>query len=112
MNVAMKECCNCCSQTRALCLQTMQSCLKKGGKFADAKLCMMLMECAQTCQLLADLCSTGSGGAAKVAEACAKLCDECARCCDAMSEPELSKCAESLRRCAQACSQVCAKIVA
>ena len=54
ITASMKDCCTCCTDTRAMCLQTMQMCLKKGGKLADARLCMMLVECAQLCQLCSD----------------------------------------------------------
>jgi hypothetical protein len=107
MNAMVKECCSCCCETRSMCLATMQACLNKGGKMADAKLCMMLVECAQLCQTCADCCCSNSDRCAAVAAACAKLCEECARSCDSMCEPQLAKCSEMLRACAKACRCLC-----
>jgi hypothetical protein len=89
-----------------MCLQTMQNCLKKGGKFADAKLSLMLAECAQLCQVTADMAATDSARCAALADACAKHCDDCARMCDAMAESVLDECAASLRQCAAACRAI------
>ena len=103
MNATAKGCCNRCCETRAACLTTMQWCLNRGGKLADAKLCMTLVECAQLCQICADACCTGSERCLLAAAACAKACDDSARACDAMCEPTLSACSRGLRDCAAAC---------
>jgi hypothetical protein len=102
-NKMMQDCCTCCSMCRTMCLQTMQMCLQKGGKFADAKMNMMLAECAQLCQMTADMAATGSARMSPIAEICAKHCDDCARACDAMNESVLHECAAVLRECAAAC---------
>jgi hypothetical protein len=103
MNKMMKDCCMSCTECRTMCLQTVQACLKKGGKLADAKLNLMLAECAQLCQMTADMAATGSDRCAMAAEACAKHCDDCARACEMTVENDLDVCAAMLRRCASSC---------
>ena len=112
MTKGMKECCTCCYECRTMCLKTMQDCLKKGGKLADAKLSLMLAECAQFCQVTADMAATGSARFASVAETCAKHCDDCARACDAMTESCLDECAAMLRECAAACRSIQSAVAA
>lgn len=106
MNATYKKCCSCSCDARAICLQVLHQCLTKGGKYADAKLCTLLAECAQVCQLCADCCSTSSKQSPAVAEACAKICEETARVCDTMADSELAKCAQILRQCAKSCYEL------
>ncbi|NNN04843.1 MAG: hypothetical protein HKL90_02985 [Elusimicrobia bacterium] len=103
MNTRMQECCMSCSATRATCIQTMQMCLKKGGKLADAKLSLMLSECAQLCQMAADMGAADSERFNAAAQACAQHCDNCAHACDAMNESVLDECSAVLRECAELC---------
>ena len=103
MNAKMRDCLTACSECRTMCLQTVQMCLEKGGKLADAKMNTLLAECAQLCQMTADMAATGSARVTPIAEACAKHCDDCSRACDALNPSALRECAAALRQCAAAC---------
>jgi hypothetical protein len=103
MYMKMKLCAACCLACRTRILQTMQLCLKRGGKLADARLQLMLSECAQLCLMTADMAAVDSERCAAIAEACAKECEACARACEAMPESALKECADALRECAAGC---------
>jgi hypothetical protein len=109
MTLAEKECCCCCAEARQACLETLQMCLKKGGKCCDATLCLLLLECAQTCQICFDCCAIGSERCASLCATTAELCLKTAQCCEATGDKDMTECCKILRQCASACETVCEK---
>ena len=88
---AMNECIDNCTQCQAICLETINYCLTKGGEHAAPRHIALLASCA-------DICG-----------ACAEVCRQCARDCEAMGDAEMKRCAEICRRCAESCAAMAAQ---
>lgn len=109
MTPEMKRCCETCAEARRACMRAVRCCLMS-GKDLDSKLMLELLNCAQVCCAMEELCMSGKVGqdcCSRVAEACAKTCKSVAKMCGAMAEAEMLECAESCRRCAECCQKVC-----
>ena len=97
---AMNECIDNCTQCHAICLETINYCLTKGGVHAAPEHIALLATCADTCATSADAMLRGASVHDVVCGACAEICRQCADACDAMNDPEMTRCAEVWRRCA------------
>ena len=109
LNEAMHECVHNCSDCHDICLQTIQHCLSKGGKHAEAKHIRTLMDCVQACETSRDFMLRGSQLHHQYCGACAEACRACAESCEAMADDEtMRRCAEVCRRCEDSCRRMAA----
>ena len=105
---AMNECIDNCTQCHAICLETINYCLGKGGAHAAPEHIALLATCADICATSADAMLRGASVHSDVCGACAEICRQCADACDAMNDPEMTRCADACRRCAESCSAMAA----
>ena len=105
---AMNECIDNCTQCHAICLETINYCLTKGGAHATPEHIALLATCADICATSADAMLRGASAHDVVCGACEEICRQCADACDAMNDPEMARCAEVCRRCAESCSAMAA----
>jgi len=87
-----------------ICLETVQYCLEKGGRDAEASHIRLLLDCAEICQTSADFMLHQSGFHPRTCLVCAEVCEACARDFDAFGDDvQMKRCAEACRRCAESC---------
>lgn len=106
MTSEMKRCAEACSEANRSCMRAIRCCLSM-GKDMDSKLVMQLLDCAQLCASMEQLCCTDAECRTEVAELCAKACRACAKACGEMASAEMLECAETCRCCADCCQKVC-----
>jgi Domain of Unknown Function (DUF326) len=93
-------------ECHCVCSETISHCLERGGSFATKPLPLSLMDCAQICQLTADLLLRGSPLRHLMTSICATACERSAQHCDRFDDDILRQCAEACRRCAEACRDI------
>lgn len=101
----MQRCIDLCLECHRVCIETTSHCLSMGGKHAEATHIRRLLDCAQACQLAAELMMRGSDLAGRTCALCAEFCDLCARTCEQLrgDDAQMTRCADTCRRCAEAC---------
>jgi len=105
----MEQCIINCSECARVCIETIPSCLKSGGRHADPDHIMMLMNCAQICRTSANFMISGSPLHMKTCDVCAETCDACAdSCATAGDEDFMQRCVDFCRRCADSCRKMAA----
>lgn len=105
----MAACITNCLDCHRACLETVQHCLKMGGKHADAEHIALLLTCADICQTSANAMLHGSTAHRYTCGACAQICAECAKACAAMGDDATMKaCADACQRCSDSCRQMAA----
>jgi hypothetical protein len=105
----MQHCITNCMTCSAVCEQTLQYCLKQGGRHAQAKHVSLLQDCIEICDLSAHFMLRGSQRHQSTCRACAEICEACAAECDAMgNDPVMQQCAEMCRSCAASCRSMSA----
>lgn len=88
----------------AVCAQTLQHCIQKGGQHAEPSHLSTLQDCAQICTTSADFRLRNSPSHARVCEVCAEVCEACAQSCEQMNDDEhMQSCIDACRRCAKEC---------
>jgi hypothetical protein len=103
MQRCIQECRNCAS----ICLETVQHCLKLGGKHAEPAHIRMLMDCAEICQASANFMQRGSPLHMQTCAACAEVCKACAEDCERFKDDEMmAACAQACRSCEASCRQM------
>jgi hypothetical protein len=102
----MQSCIDACQACHEVCIETIQHCLKMGGKHASPEHIRTLMDCVQICETSADFMLRQSELHAHTCAACAAVCDRCAASCDALGGAEMKNCAEACRRCADECRRM------
>ena len=101
---AMNECIDNCTQCHAICLETINYCLTKGGDHAAPEHISLLAACADICATSADAMLRGTSVHGVICDACAEICRRCADSCESMGEDEqMKRCAKICRRCADSC---------
>lgn len=107
MGQQMQNCISACQTCHGVCLETIQHCLKMGGKHAEASHIRMLMDCALICQTSADFMLHGSQFHGLTCGVCAEVCQACAEDCAQFTDDEMmQRCAEACRMCAQSCREM------
>ncbi|MEQ7780288.1 four-helix bundle copper-binding protein [Xanthomonas hortorum] len=103
---AMNDCIDNCTQCHAICLETINYCLGKGGgAHAAPEHIALLAACADICATSADTMLRGATVHTVICGACAEVCRQCAAACEAMGDDaEMQRCAEICRRCADSCA--------
>jgi hypothetical protein len=95
-----------CQECHIICLETIEYCLKQGGKYADPAHIRLLTDCAQICDTSADFMIRGSELHGETCETCSNICDQCAEDCERFAkDAQLKRCTDVCRRCAEACRQ-------
>lgn len=105
----MKRCYEACAEARQACMAAVRYCLSS-GKTMDSKFMLELMNCAQLCCAMEELCKSGKPGkdcCSQVAEACYKACQTSAKLCLEKDGPEMIECAGSCRSAAECCQKLC-----
>lgn len=105
----MQQCIDECLNCHRVCLETVQYCLGKGGKHAEARHIRTLLDCAEICQTSANFMLRGSDLHGRTCAVCAEVCRRCAESCEQMGDDEqMRACAEACRRCAESCERMAA----
>jgi hypothetical protein len=103
----MRRCSEQCAQCHAVCVETAQHCLERGGRHAEAGHVRLLLDCAQICATSEDFLLRGSDLHALTCGACAEVCTRCAEACEQMRDDEvMRRCAEICRQCAESCARM------
>jgi hypothetical protein len=102
---ALNECIDHCTQCHAVCLETINYCLSRGGQHSDPDHIALMATCADICATSANAMLRGASIHTVICGACAEVCNECAEECEEMGEddPEMQRCAEICRQCADSC---------
>jgi hypothetical protein len=101
----MQHCIELCQKCHDVCLQTVQHCLEKGGRHAEAAHIRLLLDCVEICQTSANFMIRGSDLHMETCRACAEVCERCAADCERLGDdPKMRECAEICRRCAESCT--------
>ena len=108
INHEMEECIENCNECHRICLETMEYCLLKGGKHADAARIGLLGDCAQICQTSADFMIRGSRLHQQICAACAQVCQRCADDCASLGaeDEQMQECAEQCVICEESCAEM------
>lgn len=97
-----------CLDCHQACDQAVHYCLKKGGVLAQATPVLILMDCAEVCQITANSMLRGTHVFRYLCEVCAEVCDECAEYCEEfVDDPDMRECMEACQRCVFACEEIC-----
>ena len=110
ISAEMETCIRACTDCARACAETVDHCLRLGGKHAEAGHIKRLLDCVQSCQLSVELMTRGSDMAGRMCSLCAEFCDLCADDCEKMADGDetMLRCAETCRRCAEACRAMAA----
>lgn len=105
MSTEAEACSRLCLQCSRTCVEAVTHCLKKGGKYADAKHIQALLDCAEICQTTANVLARGSELHGRLCAVCADACEQCTESCEQVdpNDEMMKQCAEMCRRCAQSC---------
>lgn len=107
VSASMQQCIDECQNCQAICVQTVEHCLTKGGKHAEPSHIRTLLDCAEICQTSANFMLRGSELHVEVCGTCAEVCESCAESCDRLADADFMKqCADACRRCAESCRQM------
>jgi hypothetical protein len=103
----MQNCIQACTTCHGVCMETIQHCLKKGGKHAEPAHIRMLMDCAEICETSANYMLRGSDFHGMTCGVCAEVCERCADSCERFTDDTMmQRCAEACRMCAQSCHEM------
>jgi len=103
----MQACIQSCTECHGVCFETIQHCLKMGGKHAEPAHICLLMDCAEICQTSANFMLRGSDFHGMTCWTCAEVCNRCSEDCRRFDDdPMMQRCADACRSCAQSCSQM------
>lgn len=107
---AMNDCIDNCTSCHAICLETLNYCVTKGGEHTAHDHIALLAACADICATSASTMLRGATTVSPaVCGACAEVCRHCADSCERMGEDaEMLRCAEICRRCAASCTEMAA----
>jgi hypothetical protein len=107
MSPEMQACIGECQTCHTVCLRTLEHCLQKGGRHAEAMHIGLLLDCAQICATSADFMLRNSPLHTYTCGACAEVCARCAEDCGSFGDdPMMEACAEACRRCADSCRRM------
>lgn len=108
MDPKMQECIENCTACHNVCVETASHCLGVGGDHSSREHITILLDCAQTCAISADLMLRGSELHGRMCDVCAEACERCAQDCDRLADGDetMLRCAEICRRCAESCRQM------
>jgi Domain of Unknown Function (DUF326) len=100
----MQRCIDDCLACFRVCTETIQHCLQKGGRHAEAPHIRLLQDCADVCELSAELMMRRSDLHVRTCAVCAEACQRCAEDCERLADDDqMRRCAQICRRCAESC---------
>ncbi len=103
----MSKCIENCTGCHAICLETINYCLDKGGAHASAEHIALLASCAEICSTCASAMLLGSPASSVICGSCAEVCRLCAESCERFTDDEqMKRCADSCRRCVESCTSM------
>lgn len=103
----MQSCIDSCLRCHAVCLQELtQRCLAMGGKHAEQRHVILMLDCAEICQTAANFMLRGSAQYRLTCGVCAELCEACARSCERVGG--MDECVRVCRECAESCQRMAA----
>jgi len=104
----MQECVANCLDCHAVCTETIDHCLSKGGEHARPEHIRLLQDCAQISAASADFLLRQSDFHPQTCLVCANVCEQCATSCLTMANGDelLEQCAEICRQCAATCREM------
>ncbi len=89
------------------CLESLNYCIRKGGKHADAPHLGLLIDCARICGISTDYMLRESPFHREVCGICADVCERCAQSCSRFKDDDQMKdCAEKCKICAVSCRRM------
>jgi hypothetical protein len=107
MKAGMQECIDRCQRCEEICLESVQYCLRQGGKHARADHIGTLLACADICNTSARFMLLGSDYHPSTCAVCAEVCDACAEDCETFTDDDvMQQCVEACRRCAESCREM------
>lgn len=99
----IKECIDC----HGVCQETINHCLQKGGRHAEAGHIRLMLDCAEICQTSANFMLRGSLLHVRTCAVCAETCGACAQDCQQIgTDEQMLACVEACRRCAESCERM------
>lgn len=104
----IKKCAQLCQDCQALCIETIQHCLKLGGRHAAPQHIGLLLDCAEICETTAHYLLRRSSLHDRICGICADVCRQCGDDCSHMAGDDevLRQCVEMCRRCAESCERM------
>lgn len=110
MSEEVRKCIEDCIQCYRICTETVQHCLKMGGKHAEASHIGELLDCARICDISAEFMLRSSRFQHEECRICADVCRACAESCNRLAEGDrlMLDCADTCRRCAASCDRMAA----
>lgn len=106
ISAQMRNCIDVCTECHRVCLETIQMCLRMGGRHAEPEHVRLLLDCAQICATSADFMNRGSDQHGLTCGACAEICRACAESCRKLGGAEMNACADVCFRCAESCAEM------
>ncbi|MFH1185337.1 MAG: four-helix bundle copper-binding protein [Chloroflexota bacterium] len=107
VSAEMQQCIQNCTNCRSICVQTIEHCLRMGGKHVEASHVKSLSDCADACRISADFMLRDSALYTQVCGVCAEACARCAESCAQFGDDaQMKACAEECRRCAASCREM------
>jgi hypothetical protein len=107
MSERMQQCIDECQSCHAVCVETLNHCLERGGAHAAAAHVRALLDCAAACATSADFMRRSSPLHPGVCRVCADACEACAESCARIGPDDMMRrCIEACRRCASSCRQM------
>lgn len=103
----IQECIENCTDCSNACMETVNHCLRLGGKHSQGEHIQLLGVCSEICRTSANAMLLESHFHKRICEVCAEICEACAVECDSMGDDETMRdCAEACRRCAESCKSM------
>jgi hypothetical protein len=105
----LESCIQECTRCHAVCVKTVQYCLKEGGRHAAAHHVRLMQDCAEMCLTSADFMLRESDLHPETCGLCAKICVRCASSCEQVgggNDALMNECAGACRACAKSCNEM------
>ena len=103
----MRRCIQDCETCHALCVQTLEYCLQRGGDFTAHDHVAVLLDCIQICDVSRDFMLRSSPRHRLTCGDCAEICDACATSCAVFKgDDQLERCQAECHRCAESCRKM------
>jgi hypothetical protein len=100
----LKECVDLTLNCYRICEETLQHCLRSGGKHVERDHIQSLMSCVTVCDAHIRLMLSASPLHERSAKLCAAACHACFESCSFfLGDLQMKRCAEACKACAEAC---------
>lgn len=107
----VERCIDECTRCYNICLETVEYCLKRGGRYEEAHHIRRLFDCAEACRTNGSFMLRGSDLYPSTCILCAEACVRCAQSCEQLQDDEyLRICTEACSRCAEICERTSVRV--